>query len=59
MNCTQSGWVKVPVHLAGIGFDQEYTVTDLISGNEYIWKDEMNFVELNPTDMPVHLFKIN
>ncbi|MES2796961.1 MAG: alpha-1,4-glucan--maltose-1-phosphate maltosyltransferase, partial [Bacteroidota bacterium] len=57
-NCTQSGWVKVPVHLAGIGFDQEYKVTDLISGNEYIWKDEMNFVELNPTYMPVHLFKI-
>lgn len=54
----QSAWVKVPVHLMAKSFNEEYKVVDLIDGNEYIWKDEMNFVELNPHRMPVHLFKI-
>jgi starch synthase (maltosyl-transferring) len=57
-NCIQNGWVKVPLHILGIGFDQNYKVTDLINGNEYWWKDEMNFVELNPHQMPFHLFRI-
>jgi starch synthase (maltosyl-transferring) len=57
-NFTQSGWIKVPLHLMGIAYDQNYKVKDLITGNEYEWKDEMNFVELNPNIMPVHLFKI-
>jgi starch synthase (maltosyl-transferring) len=55
---TQSGYVKVPLHLMRLPYDQNYKVTDLISGIEYTWKDEMNFVELNPNIMPVHLFKI-
>jgi starch synthase (maltosyl-transferring) len=58
VNSTQNGWMKVPIHLMGIPFDHSYKVTDLITGNEFIWKDELNFVELNPHNMPVHLLKI-
>lgn len=32
-------------------------ITDLITGNSYIWNSEWNFVELSP-DLPFHLFKI-
>ena len=32
-------------------------VTDLITGNSYIWDKEWNFVELSP-ELPFHLFKI-
>jgi len=32
-------------------------ITDLITGNSYIWNNEWNFVELSP-DLPFHLFKI-
>lgn len=56
---TQNGWVKLPLHLMGIGYDQSYKLTDLITGHEYYWKDDSNYVELNPHEMPVHLFKID
>jgi starch synthase (maltosyl-transferring) len=56
---TQSGWVKVPLHLIGYDYNKDYEVIDLLTQNSYIWNDEMNFVELNPTQSPVHLFKIN
>ena len=42
--------VKIP-------FNQSITVTDLITGNSYIWDKEWNFVELHPT-LPFHLFRI-
>jgi starch synthase (maltosyl-transferring) len=32
-------------------------ITDLITGNTYIWDKEWNFVEL-PAELPFHLFKI-
>ena len=32
-------------------------ITDLITGNSYIWDKEWNFVELSP-ELPFHLFKI-
>jgi starch synthase (maltosyl-transferring) len=33
-------------------------ITDLITGNSYIWDKEWNFVEL-PPELPFHLFKIH
>jgi len=32
-------------------------ITDLITGNTYVWDKEWNFVELSP-ELPFHLFKI-
>ena len=32
-------------------------ITDLITGNSYIWDKEWNFVEISP-DLPFHLFKV-
>jgi len=32
-------------------------ITDLITGNTYIWEKEWNFVEISP-DLPFHLFKV-
>jgi starch synthase (maltosyl-transferring) len=49
--------VKLPFHLLGIQIGQPIRVTDLITGNSYIWDKEWNFVELHPT-LPFHLFKI-
>ena len=39
-------------------FTYSVKVTDLITGNSYIWDKEWNFVELHPT-LPFHLFKID
>jgi starch synthase (maltosyl-transferring) len=32
-------------------------ITDLVTGNSYIWEKEWNFVEISP-DLPFHLFKV-
>jgi starch synthase (maltosyl-transferring) len=49
--------VRLPLQSLGIHAGQSITVTDLITGNSYIWDKEWNFVELHPT-LPFHLFKI-
>lgn len=47
--------VRIPIEKIG---NKPITITDLITGNSYIWDKEWNFVELNP-ELPFHLFKIN
>ncbi len=54
---SKQSWVKLPLHSLGIHNGQSITVTDLITGNSYIWNKEWNFVELHPS-LPFHLFKI-
>ncbi len=54
----QSGWVQVPLHLAGIGGNEQFKVQDLITQNSFYWEGEWNFVELRPPAMPYHLLKI-
>ncbi|MBD2751403.1 alpha-1,4-glucan--maltose-1-phosphate maltosyltransferase [Spirosoma validum] len=52
------GVVQVPVWQLGMGHDQQYTVRDLLTGAQYIWQGEQNYVELDPYALPMHLFKI-
>ncbi len=54
----KSGMVNVPLHQIGKNENQEYGVHDLITGMKYIWKDAQNYVELDPSLLPFHLFRI-
>ncbi len=54
----QSGWVRIPLNKLGINFEQPYKMSDLITGEEYLWQGEWNYVELNPYTLPVHIFKV-
>jgi starch synthase (maltosyl-transferring) len=51
---TQQAMVRLPNALLG---NLPLQITDLITGNSYIWDKEWNFVELSP-ELPFHLFKI-
>ena len=53
----KQAWVKIPLQSLGIIEGQLFTVTDLITGNSYIWNREWNFIEIHPS-LPFHLFKI-
>ena len=53
----KQAWVKIPLQSLGIIEGQSFTVTDLITGNSYIWNREWNFIEIHPS-LPFHLFKI-
>ncbi len=55
----QNGWVQVPRHKMGISGDQPMRMTDLVTGNSYIWNQEWNFVELDPYQVPYHIFSIH
>jgi starch synthase (maltosyl-transferring) len=37
---------------------QDFKVFDILTGRDYIWNEEWNFVELDPYEMPMHFFKI-
>lgn len=55
---TQSASVKIPVAKLGIIPDTSYTVKDLLGGDTYQWRDEWNYVELNPFDLPAHILRL-
>lgn len=47
--------VRIPIEQLG---NHPIQVTDLITGNNYFWDKEWNYVELSP-DLPFHLLKIH
>jgi starch synthase (maltosyl-transferring) len=53
----RSGWVRVPLTELGLEPDQRYVMRDLLSGEEFVWNGEWNFVQLNPRIMPAHIFR--
>lgn len=55
---TQGAHIKVPLHKLGINPDKSYLVKDMLSGEKYHWHGEYNFVQLNPYEMPAHIFKV-
>jgi len=55
----QGGWVQVPKYKMGIKNEHPIRVTDLVTGNSYIWNQEWNFVELDPYQIPYHIFSIH
>jgi starch synthase (maltosyl-transferring) len=50
--------VRLPLKAFGTKHERGINVTDLITGNSYIWDKEWNFIELHPM-LPFHLFKIH
>jgi starch synthase (maltosyl-transferring) len=57
---TQSGWVKLPTLELdlGSGLGESYQVHDLISDARYLWHGETNFVQLDPSSSPAHIFQV-
>lgn len=53
-NYTAQSMVLLPSELRN---NLPVKITDLITGNSYIWESEWNFVELS-ADLPFHLFKV-
>lgn len=54
----QSGWVHVPVREMGIEPGQPYLVHDLLSDSKFIWHGEKNYIELDPSVIPAHIFRV-
>lgn len=54
----QSAELHLSPELIGKKFDESYVVNDLISGDQYSWKGEKHYVELDPNRLPFHLFRV-
>lgn len=54
----QAGFVKTPLMEMGIYPGEDFTVFDMLTNRSYHWHSEWNYIELNPWELPVHLFRI-
>lgn len=50
--------VGVPLDKLGLGTDQSYEVTDLLTGTSYTWRGPQNYVRLDPQDKVAHVFRL-
>jgi starch synthase (maltosyl-transferring) len=55
---TQSGWVELDAGALGIEPGQRYVMHDLLTEARYDWEPHRNFVMLDPTGLPVHVFSV-
>jgi starch synthase (maltosyl-transferring) len=55
----QSGFLKVPLQEIGLEWDKPYLARDMLSGENYIWQGESNYIQLDPYKMPAHILQIN
>jgi starch synthase (maltosyl-transferring) len=58
---SQMGHLDIPLDVLGISPDQSFQVTDLLDPKlpSYTWKGPKNFVKLDPTRLPAHIFQIS
>ncbi|HVW15958.1 MAG TPA: alpha-1,4-glucan--maltose-1-phosphate maltosyltransferase [Mucilaginibacter sp.] len=54
----QFAHVQTPLWELGVEPGQDFNVYDILTGNTYTWNQEWNYVQLEPRDLPVHLFRI-
>ncbi len=53
---TQAGMVDLPLDELKIQEDRPYQANDLLTGARYVWSGRRNYVELNPSSVPGHIF---
>jgi len=54
----QSGFVDLPLNQFDIEGDRSYQANDLLTGARYLWTGSRNYVELDPSSIPAHIFRI-
>lgn len=55
---THETTVHVPIEDLGIGTDELYEVTDVLTGTAYTWRGSHNYVRLDPREKVAHVFVV-
>jgi starch synthase (maltosyl-transferring) len=55
----QSGWVDLSLEELGLDPAKPYEVHDLLADATYQWQGSRNYVELDPQEIPAHIFRID
>jgi starch synthase (maltosyl-transferring) len=53
-----SGYVHIPKDVLKLGDNINLKVHDLVMDEHYTWTQEWNYVELDPSILPFHLFHV-
>jgi len=56
---TQFGWVNVALDELHLGTQETYQVHDLLTDVRYVWHGSRNYVQLDPTVLPAHIFRVH
>jgi starch synthase (maltosyl-transferring) len=54
----QSAWVELPIGQMQVATDRPYQMHDLLTDARYLWHGNRNYVELDPTTSPAHIFRL-
>jgi len=54
----QTATLDLALDRLGLPWKGSFEVEDLLTGTRYPWKDQWNYVALNPAVMPAHIFRI-
>jgi starch synthase (maltosyl-transferring) len=55
---TQSGWVTLDLAALGLDAGHPFQAHDLLTGARFLWSGARNFVQLDPTRAPAHVFLV-
>ena len=55
---TQSGWVDLSLEHLGLAAGEAFHVHDLLTDARYTWRGARNYVELRPSALPAHIFRV-
>lgn len=53
-----SAWIELPLKELGIAPDSSFAVRDLLSNAQFLWSGSRNFVDLDPFELPAHVFAL-
>jgi starch synthase (maltosyl-transferring) len=51
--------IEMPLEQLGIGPEDAYDMTDLLTGARYTWRGKRNYVKLDPTERVAHVFRVS
>ncbi len=54
----QAGWIHLDTSVLGVDASHEFQVHDLLIDRGYRWEGPRNFVQLDPTGVPAHVFGV-
>jgi len=54
----QSGWVELDLAELGVDTRHPYQMHDMLTGARFLWHGARNFVQLDPTSTPAHIFRL-
>jgi starch synthase (maltosyl-transferring) len=54
----QSGWLELPLDDLGLAPARPFALHDLLTGERYEWVGGHNYVELDPAELPAHVFHV-